>query len=283
VVSALGPGTGGPIGTGETPEEVRARNLATKGSVNQSYEFWWEFRPEVVDLHTARTRHFYVGGRHAVQALTCMHHYVQVGFEEGIEYEMRLARSRGASRTDVLDTLSVAFLHSGHPGIYRLARTVPFLRDFEAEDSQTPPFPANWSFDPDILRSGMDFSTPEASHADIEAVLNWYESTVKEVPVHVRFLAERRPDLLKAYRHRWELAIRESLPVQMLPYLLLVHHLWKGSADGVRENILLGRALGLNRTQLLDAACSSVLHAGGEALDLFARVAVDMIDSFPAD
>jgi hypothetical protein len=44
----------------------------------------------------------------------------------------------------------------------------------------------------------------------------------------------------------------------------------------------LGRALGLNRTQLLDAACSSVLHAGGEALDLFARVAVDLIDTFPA-
>jgi hypothetical protein len=264
-------------------EEIRRRTLATKGSINQSYEFWWEFRPEVVDRHTARTRHFYVGGRHAVQALTCMHHYVVVGFGEGIAYEMRLAQSRGASRSDVLDALSVGFLHSGHPGMYQVGAAAPGLREWEDVDSETPPFPSNWAFDPDALRSGMDFSTPAVTDADVEALLTWYRSTLGEVPPHAAFLAERRPELLKAYRHRYESAIRDSLPVQMMPYLLLVHDLWRGFDDGVRENVLLGRALGLTRTQLLDAACSAVLHAGAGALDVFDRAAGSLVDSFPDD
>ena len=47
----------------------------------------------------------------------------------------------------------------------------------------------------------------------------------------------------------------------MLPYLLLGYNTVRGFHDGIRENVLLGRALGMTREQLLDAICQGVLHA----------------------
>jgi hypothetical protein len=83
--------------------------------------------------------------------------------------------------------------------------------------------------------------------------------------------------LLKAYRDRYEHAIRDSLPQQMLPYLLLHGNTVRGFRDGIRENVLLGRALGMTREQLLDAICSAVLHAGVEALSIVEEAAGELL------
>ena len=91
------------------------------------------------------------------------------------------------------------------------------------------------------------------------------------------FLARHRPGLLKAYRDRYEHAIRDALPKQMLPYLLLNHSVVRGSRAGIRENVLLGRAMGMRREQLLDAVCSAVLHAGINALDVADEAAGDLL------
>ncbi|MGH2926906.1 MAG: hypothetical protein ACRDL8_01745, partial [Solirubrobacteraceae bacterium] len=108
-------------------------------------------------------------------------------------------------------------------------------------------------------------------------LLSWYERTLHEVPRHASFLARYRPSLLKAYRDRYEHAIRDSLPKQMLPYLLLGHNVVRGFAGGIRENVLLGRALGMTREQLLDSICHAVLHAGVEALDVVDEAAGDLL------
>ena len=81
-------------------------------------------------------------------------------------------------------------------------------------------------------------------------------------------LAEHRPGLLKAYRDRYEHAIRDSLPKQMLPFLMLNYNVVRGFREGIRENVLLGRAMGMTQEQLLDAICSGVLHAGVNALGI---------------
>lgn len=262
-------------------EQRRRREIATKGSVNKSYEFWNEFRPEVTRLHAARTPHYYRGDRSAVPALACLHQYVIRAFADGIGYEMRLARSRGATREDILDVLSIAFIHGGHVGMYAVSRMTPFLRDFEPISHSDRPFPTNWAFDGDAFRSGMDFSNPDVTHEDLDALTEWYERTIGETPAHVTFLARYRPTLLKAHRQRYETAIQTSLPKQMMPFLLLHHDVYRGFAGGIRENVLLARAFGLTQSQVVDAISSALLHAGPGALDLVNDVATDLIETFP--
>ncbi|MGW1786405.1 hypothetical protein ACWCQQ_46150 [Streptomyces sp. NPDC002143] len=267
-----------------TPEEIAAFHAAyertNKGRLD-SFEFWIEFRPDVLKRHKARSRHFF--GDQAVDyplplQLLAIHQYAIEAFHGGIGYEIRLARSNGAQRTDILDALSVAFIHSGHAGMYAArAEAADALRDYE-DPPLADRFPPNWNVDPGAFDSGMDYSQREASRADIESLMGWYERTLGEVPRSAQFLARHRPGLLKAYRNRYEHAIRDSLPKQMLPYLLLNHNVVRGHADGIREHVLLGRAMGMTTEQLLDSIGLAVLFAGAEVLGLVQEVAGDLLE-----
>jgi hypothetical protein len=266
-----------------TAEELaafrEAYRAANKGTL-ASYEFWAEFRPDVLKRHKARTPHYRIpedGERHPVPGLlAAIHHYAVVAFGDGVAYECRLAQTRGALRSDILDTLSVAFIHAGHPGMFAVAGSAEHLRSY-VDPPAGERFPAGWEFDPRAFESGMDFSTPEASEEDLDRLRDWYLRTIGEVPRYVRFLAGARPGLLKAYRDRYEHAIRDSLPKQMMPFLMLQHHVVRGCRDGIRENVLLGRAFGMTRTQLLNAICSAVLFAGAEALGVVGEAAGDVL------
>jgi alkylhydroperoxidase/carboxymuconolactone decarboxylase family protein YurZ len=265
-----------------TPEEIaayRAEYTGTNKGLLDSFEFWLEFRPDVLKRHKARTRHFRSAqepDRPLVGLLAAIHQYTVSAFREGIAYEIRLSQTNGATRADILDTLSVAFIHSGHRGMYAAAAYADYLRTYE-DPEPVDRFPAGWSFDPHAFDSGMDFSQREATPEDMDLLQDWYQRTIGEVPRYVRFLATHRPGLLKAYRDRYENAIRDSLPKQMLPFLLLHHNTVRGFGEGIRENVLLGRALGMTREQLLDAICSAVLHAGANAIGIAEDAAGDVL------
>jgi hypothetical protein len=265
-----------------TPEEIeayRAEYVGTNKGLLDSFEFWLEFRPDVLKRHKARTRHFRTAKEPdfpLVQILAAVHQYTIAGFREGVAYEIRLAQTLGATRGDILDTLSLAWIHAGHPGMYAAAAYADYLRAYE-DPEPTERFPAGWAFERHAFDSGMDYSTREATPADLEALREWYRRTLGEVPPHVTFLAMHRPGLLKAYRDRYEHAIRDSLPKQMLAYVMLSHNVVRGFRHGIREHVLLGRALGMTREQLLDAICFAVLHAGANALDLVDEAAGDVL------
>jgi hypothetical protein len=265
-----------------TPEEIaayRAEYLGTNKGLLDSFEFWLEFRPDVLKRHKARTRHFRTaeGTDYPLPTLlAALHQYAIEAFREGVGYELRLAQTLGATKTDVIDVLSVAWIHSGHPGMYAAAAYSDFLREY-ADPKTGEHFPPEWSFDARAFDSGMDYSTREATEEDMRRLRDWYERTLGEVPRYVDFLARHRPGLLKAYRDRYEHAIRDSLPKQMLPFLLLHANVVRGFREGIRENVLLGKALGLTREQLLDAICSAVLHAGVEALSIADEAAGDLL------
>ena len=160
--------------------------------------------------------------------------------------------------------------------MYATAAYSDFLRNY-ADPVPGERFPPEWSFDPHAFDSGMDYSTREATEEDMRRLRDWYERMLGEVPRYVDFLARHRPGLLKAYRDRYEHAIRDSLPKQMLPFLLLHANVVRGFREGIRENVLLGRALEMTREQLLDAICSAVLHAGVEALSIADEAAGDLL------
>jgi hypothetical protein len=269
------------VTTQEEIDAYRAEYLGTNKGLLDSFEFWLEFRPDVLKRHKARTRHFRTAkepDRPLVQILAAIHQYTITAFTEGIAYEIRLAQSLGATRSDILDTLSVAWIHAGHRGMYAAAAYADYLRAYQDPEPQNGArFPDGWTFDPGAFDSGMDFSSREATPEDIAALRDWYARTLGEVPPHVDFLATHRPGLLKAYRDRYEHAIRDSLPKQMLPYLLLSHNVVRGFRGGIRENVLLGRALGMSREQLLDAICFAVLDAGANALDVVDDAAGDVL------
>ncbi len=268
-----------------TAEEIAAYRAQYTGSnkgLLDSFEFWLEFRPDVLKRHKARTRHYSSALESApplVELLGAIHQYTVMAFREGVAYEIRLAQTNGARRTDILDTLSVAFIHSGHRGMYAAAAYSDYLRSYEEPPAAASEgrFPAAWSFDPHAFDSGMDYSTREASAEDMERLEDWYRRTLGEVPRYVGFLARHRPGLLKAYRDRYEHAIRDSLPCQMLPWLMLNYNVVRGFREGIRENVLLGRALGCTREQLLDAICFGVLHAGVNALGIVDEAAGELL------
>jgi hypothetical protein len=264
-------------------EAYRSEYTGSNKGLLDSFEFWLEFRPDVLKRHKARTRHYSSAIEPSyplVGLLGAIHQYTIGAFREGIAYEIRLAQTNGATRSDILDTLSVAFIHSGHRGMYAAADYADYLRDYvDPEAGSEPRFPQGWSFDPHAFDSGMDYGTREATPQDMERVQDWYARTLGEVPRYVRFLATHRPGLLKAYRDRYEHAIRDSLPKQMLPWLLLNYNVVRGFHEGIRENVLLGRALGMTREQLLDAICFGVLHSGANALGIADEAAGDVLAS----
>jgi hypothetical protein len=256
-------------------EAYRAQYTGSNKGLLDSFEFWLEFRPDVLKRHKARTRHYSSAlepSHPLVELLGAIHQYTIMAFREGVAYEVRLAQTNGALRSDILDTLSVAFIHSGHRGMYAAASYSEYLREYEDPPADAARFPQGWRVDPAAFHSGM-----EASGEDMERLLDWYERTLGEVPRYVWFLTRHRPGLLKAYRDRYEHAIRDSLPCQMLPWLMLNYNVVRGFREGIRENVLLGRALGMTREQLLDAICFAVLHAGVDALGIAEEAAGDVL------
>jgi hypothetical protein len=265
--------------TPEEIEEYRSKYLGSNKGLLDSFEFWLEFRPDVLKRHKARTRHFHTSKEAdypLVTVLTCLHHYTIQAFQEGVAYEIRSAQSMGALRSDILDALSVAWIHAGHRGMYSAAACSDYLRSY-VDPQVDERFPPGWSFDPNAFDSGMDFSQREASTEDINKLVAWYERVVGEVPRYVKFLAMHRPGLLKAQRNRYEHAIQQSLPQQFLPYMLLNFNVARGFREGIRENVLLGRSLGLTHEQLLDAICLGVLHSGLDAIGVADEAAGDLL------
>src|SRR5262249_33788106 len=130
-------------------------------------------------------------------------------------------------------------------------------------------------------KSGIDFSHPGLTSTELALVLAWYTRILGEVPGYVRFLARDRPHLLKAHRNRYENTIRNGLPKQMLPYLLLHYDVIRGFKEGIRENVLLARAFGVKKEYVVGVMCRAMTSYGGPAALSVAEDAVgDVLENW---
>jgi hypothetical protein len=251
-----------------------------KGYSLPAHEFLLEFRPDSLK----RYRHWAhmipsddEANRPLAHVMANLHYYAVTGYNDGILYEIRLSQFSGATKAEILDLLAVAALH-GHPrGTQSVSdSSAEYLRTYKdsPKDGRWPP---GWAFDRHAFDTGVDFSTSEATKQDIEKILDWYQTTIGEVPGYVRMLARLRPNMLKAYRNRYEHAIRDALPKQMLPFALLHWSTMRGFRDGIRENVLLARRLGMTRGQVTDAMFWGI-YGGPEALSLAEDAAGDILD-----
>jgi hypothetical protein len=266
-----------------TPEEIaafRAYYDRTKGQVLPGFEFLLEHRPDVLKRYRGGVRVTTSPewrGFPLQMVLQHLHQYVISGYGDGIAYQVHVARNAGASRAMLLDVISAAFLHSGPRGLNIAATSAgELIRHYD--DPPPGKWPDGWSLDPNAFVSGMDFGQPTASELDIRKLKEWYTATLGEIPRHVQFLAKHSPDLLKAYRNRYEHCLR-ALPKQMMPYLMLNYNASRGFADGIRENVLLGKAFGMTKRQLIDPIVWSLYYGGIESYDHAQRAADEILDT----
>lgn len=280
--------------TADEMAAFRAAYERSHGGVLDAYEFWLENDPRVVKSH--RLQAFYTAGDEGRSlplhgTLGFLHLYTVMAYDFGIAYEVNHARTLGASKKAVLQTIELAFIHSGPRGIGTARQAAKSILDawpdsdadsgdagdscgYEADMSAA--FPPGWSAEPDLFRIDLDLTTAALSAAELAAIRSWYTGLAGEVPGHVEFLSAGRPGLLKAHLDRLCRAMQGPLPKQMLAFLLLQLSVARANPAGIRESALLGRGLGMTTDQLFEAAAWGAMYGGLSALTLAYDAAADV-------
>lgn len=262
-----------------TPEEweaFRESDRKLRGYPLPSYELLGENdRADAVKRCFTQLQNFSARGALPPPMLLFVHLYAIVGFAEGAVYETQYS---GHPKAECVETLAVAFLHAPSNGLVRVAPALQdFLRSYEGPEEG--PWPEGWEPDSEFFKSGVDFSTPELRAEELELIEQWHERVTGEVPRYVTFLGEMRPDLLKAYRNRFENTLR-VLPKQALPWLKLHYQTTIGSLEGTRDNVLLARGSGMTKAQTFDSIAWGMLYGGPEAIGTAHRAAGDIFESW---
>jgi hypothetical protein len=224
-------------------------------------------RPDMLKLHFRQMSSIGVGSGQgelsALARITMLNWYLFDRYEDGILAELRGMQRAGATKEQVSEVLAIAFMHCGPSGLRFLhSAAFDFLEGYE-ETGSPMTFPAGWAPDAEALRSGIDLSTPEMTEHDRRALFSWYEKTIGEVPRSVRFLDRHNPDYLKAWRAKLEGTLRGALPKQVLPYILIHFNVNRGFGPGIREGVLLGRAWGMSKDQVVHAIAFGTGYMAG--------------------
>jgi hypothetical protein len=268
-----------------TEEEKRAFKAAYASVLGRSHDglnFWLDHDPSVLK----RYRRFaeamvpnYEDEPYSVGVTAYLAVYALTGFADGVRYLVQVNQNRGFSKAQNLEAIALAFLHIGPRGMETVAHA---LRDFEwIEEPETPAaFPPGWKADPDAFASGLDFTKTELSQAEERSLVSWYERTLGEVPSYARLLLKHQPALLKAYRDRYENTLK-TLPKQFMSTSLLCLNATRGNREGIRENLLLGRALGVSKSALMKMIAYGTLYGGIESLSVVEATAGDLLDTWP--
>jgi hypothetical protein len=269
-----------------TPAEIDAFRRISAGQLGMQQDgldFWLDARPDVLKRYRLWADKLRI--READEApnkwspsgVAIMYTYAITGFESGIEYAI-FGASKRLTKEQILEQMALVFRYAGPRGMYTMARVAK--RHTWTEPQEPVKWPAGWGPDPDAFKSGADFKDPDTTAADVRKILEWYERWVGEVPRHIALLARHRPELLKAYRNRYENTLR-LLPKQTEPWALLQISIQRGFGGGIREGMLLARAWGVTKTQILEAISWGTFYGGHESLTLLDDVAGDILDSWP--
>lgn len=269
--------------TDMTPAEAEAFRQAYAQTFDRPHlglNFWLDTHPETLKRyrHFATTMAANLEDDRITNGFPYLALYALTGFTDGVRYLVRGMQQRGLTRPEVLEGIAIAFLHVGPRGMETVAAA---LEDYPwVEPDQPPVYPAGWEPDPTRLASGLDFSSREVSERERELLLGWYERMLGEVPRYVTMLLRYRPDLLKAYRGRFENAVR-LLPPQLVPCSLLGFNMVRGFREGIREDILLARGLGVSRAVIVTLIGRGMLYGGPEAASLVDEAAGDVLETWP--
>jgi hypothetical protein len=271
----------------ETPPEeiaeVRRTTLEQFGEPQEAFEYWLDTDPSVFKRYRrwADTLRFRdpadPPSAFTFATIGNVISFGATGFEHGLRYTTHLM-ARSLTRDEIDEVFALAFRYVGPRGMATIGRVASAMR--WPERPVTPAaWPAGWGPDPDAFRSGADFGTRVPSAEDTRRIVAWYERWMGEVPGHVAFLARHRPDVLKAYRERYETTL-VRLPKQAEPYTQVQVGVQRGNRDAIRQGIRLGKAWGMSRGQVLEALTWGSFLVGADALDLVNEVAGPLLEAW---
>jgi alkylhydroperoxidase/carboxymuconolactone decarboxylase family protein YurZ len=254
----------------ETHEVDSSSELSLTGFV----DFWLSERPDVLKSYrrAIETTCGFDALPAAAVGLLFLHQYVVTANAKGVLYEVIASRYWGASRDQVVETLAFAFLHAGPHGMaVATASCGDYLGKWTEETAGSATWPAGWRPDPVAMRSGIDYYSDGFSHEDRAALEEWHRRTEGEVPDYVAYLAERNPAGLKAFRHRFEHALRGALPKQMAPLFLLQVAGLRGEPAAQRRAAHMARAFGVSDEQIAHTVSMLQIYTGHTSMDAAIR------------
>ena len=123
-------------------------------------------------------------------------------------------------------------------------------------------WPEGWTYDPEAFKSGLDLSTREMTASDRTNLEAWYEKNIGYVPASIAFGIKYHPEFTKVNRAKWEVALR-TVPKQVAPYIMLKMNAVSQNKEGLRESILLSKAWGINRQQVVQLLNGVVYYFAG--------------------
>jgi hypothetical protein len=254
----------------------------TKDGMLPGHDFWMRHRPDVLKRYRVFAIQMNIEERKLrlpkIGILCWLHFYVHSGFEDGIRYQIVHAQKRASTtRAAIMDTLAVAFLHSGPRGMGHVALSSGDYLDTYEEPAEPSGWPEGWEHDPAAFHTGLDYSSPELLDGELDRIREWYLRVCGEVPAYVDFLGSHRPEVLKAYRHRYEYAIRDELPKQMMPLLQLQWDVIRCATSGIRDDLLLARGLMVEKGYVLDAISRGLLYSSPAGVAAVQQAAGDIL------
>jgi hypothetical protein len=194
----------------------------------------------------------------AVVTLLFLHHYLVIGNERGILYEIIAARDAGVRKQDVLNVLEFAFLYAAPFGLNAAAlRSNEYLRDWdERTDGPATPWPDTWSAAPVEV-------DPEQPYAVL--------------------LGRYRPGILETTRARYEGIYRNmTLPPQLLPLLELHEAVIQARPANARAATLRARQLGVTLEQVVTTIGWGFLYASEATMNVTAEAVLPLLDDWAA-
>jgi hypothetical protein len=256
-----------------TPEEWSrhaALDRQPGGKPLPSYALWPNIgRPDVYKRWLNQVYHLH--NSESVGFSAYLQYYAIAGWEDGFRYIMRGCQTRYSKQT-VVEMLAATYLHSPTMGTYILAPVIEELLASYSEPAEPQPWPGNWRVDPAVFDTRLDYARPDLTPDERTRIEDWYLEVTGEIPGHVRYLGEFRPQVLKAWRGRFENVVKTALPNQAFAYLLLHYEVLRLNGDGIRDCVLLARGLGMTRTQVVDCLTyGSTVFGGAGAYSLIDR------------
>jgi hypothetical protein len=267
-----------------TEEEIRANAefyTRTLGTTLRWNDFWNENGPDVlrryrrfVDVSTPGR---YEGSARRVDGFGFLPFYANQGFAFGVQYLLRTRNRLGLTRAQCMEGVAMAFLVCGPLGMDTIALALDDFQWIEPEQPAT--YPDGWAADPAAFKSGLDFSSPDLTTAELRTLEDWYRQVLGEVPPYVRCLGRERPPALKAMRSRWESCF-VTLPKQFMPVSMLHYAVTANSKEGIRENALLAKAFGVSKQMTLNLICSALINGWTHGASLIEEAAGDVFKSW---
>jgi hypothetical protein len=198
-----------------------------------------------------------------LMALVWLHFYCVNPFPSGLLYEVIAARRWGAGKREVIDTITLAWIHGGPHGIEVAATSsADYLAGWQDEGGGLT-WPEGWDRDPTAFRSGISFDDENSiSGDDLRRLEEWHRENQGEVPGYVPFLARRYPLALKVFRARYEAACSGSLARQFVPILQLPVAMERRDVESVRRLTFQARKYGASDDQILNAAGTAQVYLG---------------------